>query len=79
MKFEQVVESVLNGLAKGMTLNDLAKKHNVSLEDLQKEHKNGTLKELEHTTSWEMAAAIAKDHLFEDPEYYIKLAKIEEK
>ncbi len=79
MKFEQVVESLLNGLAKGMTLQDLANKHSVSLEDLQKEHKKGTEVELEHTSSWEMAAAIAKDHLFEDPEYYTKLAKIEKK
>jgi hypothetical protein len=79
MKFEQMAESVLNGLAKGMTLNDLAKKHNVSLETLQKEHKKGTDVELEHTSSWEMAAAIAKDHLFEDPDYYTKLSKMEKK
>jgi hypothetical protein len=79
MKFEQVIESLLNGLAKGMTLQDLAKKHSVSLDDLQKEHKKGTEVELEHTSSWEMAAAIAKDHLYEDPEYYTKLAKMEKK
>jgi hypothetical protein len=79
MKFENATEEVLNGLAKGKTLQDLANKHKVSLEEIQKEHKKGTEVELEHTSSWEIAAEIAKDHLFEDPHYYTKLAKIEKK
>lgn len=77
MKFNKIAESVLNGLAKGKTLKDLAIKHQVSLEKIQKEHKKGTEKELEHTSSWDVAAEIAKDHLFEDPEYYTKLETIE--
>ena len=79
MKFEKVTQNILNGLAKGKTLEDLAKKHLVSLEEIQKEHKKGTEVELEHTSSWEIAAEIAKDHLFEDPYYYTKLSKIEKK
>jgi hypothetical protein len=79
MKFEEVTESVLNGLAKDKTLQDLSNKHKVSLEEIQKEHKKGTEVELEHTSSWEIAAEIAKDHLFEDPQYYTKLAKTEKK
>lgn len=79
MKFEKATQDILNGLAKGKTLEDLAKKHSVSLEEIQKEHKKGTEVELEHTSSWEIAAEIAKDHLFEDPHYYTKLSKIEKK
>lgn len=35
----------------------------------------GTKHEMEHTTDESEAAKIAKDHLLEDPEYYVKLAK----
>jgi len=79
MKFEETANNILNGLSKGKTLKDLAQKHSVSLEDIQKEHKKGTEVELEHTSSWEVAAEIAKDHLFEDPQYYTKLSKMEKK
>tara|TARA_R110001599_G_scaffold236609_3_gene435934 strand:+ start:3848 stop:4078 length:231 start_codon:yes stop_codon:yes gene_type:complete len=34
--------------------------------------------EMEHTTDKEVAKEIAKDHLMEDPEYYTKLATIED-
>ena len=33
--------------------------------------------EMEHTDDPEIAKEIAKDHLTEDPEYYVKLATIE--
>ena len=79
MKFSNIIEQTLDGLAKGKTLKDIAKKHSVPLEDIQKEHKKGTEVELEHTSSWDIAADIAKDHLFEDPHYYSKLAKMEKK
>jgi hypothetical protein len=39
--------------------------------------KRGTLVELEHTTSWNVAKTIAKHHLLEDDNYYEKLATIE--
>lgn len=33
--------------------------------------------EMEHTNNKAIAREIAKDHLTEDPEYYVKLAKME--
>jgi hypothetical protein len=35
--------------------------------------------EMEHTTSKRVAKAIAKDHLFESPNYYRELVKMEKK
>lgn len=37
----------------------------------------GTLVELEHTSSKALAQEIAMDHLTEDSQYYVKLAKME--
>ena len=37
----------------------------------------GTKHELEHTSDWAVAREIAMDHLAEDPQYYVKLAKME--
>ncbi len=66
------------GLSQGMTLSDIAKKHNVSIEELTNEFKKGYKVEREHTTDIEIAKEIAMDHLVEDPKYYTKLKKIEE-
>lgn len=38
---------------------------------------HGTIHEMEHTNDPKVARSIAKDHLAEDPDYYIKLAKME--
>lgn len=38
----------------------------------------GTVIEFEHTNDVDLATEIARDHLKEDPEYYTKLASIEE-
>ena len=65
-------------LAKGMSLRDIAEKHDVSFEELSKEAKKGVKVEMEHTSDVKQAYDIAKDHLFEDPKYYTKLATIEE-
>ena len=45
------------------------------LEDFEKELKAGIAVEMEHTNDQETARRIALDHLYEDPEYYEKLAK----
>ena len=76
-KFDSLLESLLNGLSKGMSIEDIAKKHDVDLEELETEWDKGTTIETEHTSNKEMAKEIAKDHLFEDPKYYTKLAKME--
>jgi hypothetical protein len=72
------VDKIPGGLAKGLNLNDIATKHNVSIEDITDEFKKGYKVEREHTTDSDIAKEIAMDHLFEDPKYYDKLAKIEE-
>ena len=71
-------DKIPGGLAKGMSLNDIAKKHNVDIEVLKKEFVKGVKTEMEHTTDKEVAKEIALDHIFEDPKYYTKLATIEE-
>jgi hypothetical protein len=77
MQFNILVENMLNGLAKGKTLEDLALKHNSSLEELQSELNTGMGVEREHTQDEETAKTIAMDHIFEDPKYYTKLGRIE--
>jgi hypothetical protein len=71
-------DQIPGGLAKGMTLNDIADKHGMSVDMLVAEFKKGIQTEMEHTTDREMAKEITMDHLFEDPQYYTKLATVEE-
>jgi 8-oxo-dGTP pyrophosphatase MutT (NUDIX family) len=60
-----------------MSLEDIAKKHDVPLEDLQSQLAKGIEIELEHTTDRSIAQEIAMDHLFEDALYYDNLAQVE--
>jgi hypothetical protein len=69
---------VPGGLAKGLSLNDIAEKHGVSVDIMVAQFKKGIAVEMEHTTDREVAKEITLDHLFEDPKYYDKLAKVEE-
>ena len=80
LKLESVNEAdvVPGGLAKGLSLNDIAKKHGVSVDIMVAEFKKGISVEMEHTTDREVAKEITLDHLFEDPKYYDKLKKVEE-
>lgn len=71
-------DNIPGGLAKGMTLNDIAEKHGVSIDVLVAEFKKGIQTEMEHTTDREVAKEITMDHLFEDPQYYTKLSSVEE-
>ena len=75
--FNKIYENILNGLAKGLSLKDIAHKHNIPEKDLSTELQKGLEVEKEHTNSISIAKEIAMDHLFEDPKYYTKLAKIE--
>ena len=80
LKIESVNEAdvVPGGLAKGLSLNDIAEKHGVSVDIMVAEFKKGIAVEMEHTTDREVAKEITLDHLFEDPKYYDKLKKVEE-
>src|SRR5690606_4589961 len=67
------------GLADDKTLDDIAKKHNVSIQDIQIQFEMGVEVEMEHTNDKSLAKEIAMDHLMEDPQYYTKLKQVEEK
>jgi hypothetical protein len=72
MKFDTLIEQLLHGKAEGMTLEDIAKKHNVGIKELTHQLKLGIKIEHEHTKNNELAKKIAMDHLFEEPDYYTK-------
>ena len=57
------------------SLEVLAKKHDVSVEHLQKQLNIGIQVEKEHTEDEDKARTIALDHLDEKPDYYTKLKK----
>lgn len=67
------------GLAHGKSPKEISKKHGVKFESLLSQLKKGIQVELEHTSDKLSAKEIAMDHLFEDPNYYDKLKKIENK
>jgi hypothetical protein len=67
----------LGGLAKGKTPEDLAKKHQVSIDHIKTQLDMGSKVEIEHTKDHSAALKIAMDHVFEDPNYYTKLKKME--
>ncbi len=78
-------EKIPGGLSKNKTLKDIAKKHDKKgyyhIDDMVKHLKSQLVKgikvEMEHTNSVDVAMEIAKDHLYEDPNYYTNLKKIE--
>ena len=72
------VEKIPGGLAKGMTIKDLADHHKVDVDTIKKALAKGIKVELEHTTDKAVAKEIAMDHVYEDLKYYDKLKKIEE-
>ena len=61
------------------TPKEIAKKHSVSVDDIMSQLKKGIAVEKEHTTNKSEAREIALDHLWEMPDYYDKLKKVEEK
>jgi hypothetical protein len=77
MNFDSIIEATLNGLSKGKTPQDLANKHEVSLDHINSQLEKGIKVEIEHTMDHSTAKKIAMDHLFEDPDYYTKLKKME--
>ena len=77
-KIKQIGEDkVPGGLADELSIEDIAKRHNVSVGELQDQLNKGIKVEMEHTDDKEVATEIASDHLMEDPNYYDKLEKIE--
>ena len=77
MTFQNLYEQVLSGIATGKSTKDVATKHGVEVSEIEKALQKGMSVEREHTKSSETAKKIAMDHLWEDPEYYTKLSKME--
>jgi len=62
-----------------MNAQELAKKHKVYLDIINKEIERGVKIEKEHTSDEKIANEIARDHIGEDPKYYEKLKTAEKK
>lgn len=63
---------------KTLTVQQIAKKHNVSVDAIEQQLTKGISVEREHTSNQTTAREIALDHLAEVPDYYDRLKKIEE-
>jgi hypothetical protein len=70
-------EVLKGGIADGKTIEDIARKHSVFVGTIKLALEKGIKVELEHTSDYKTAREIAMDHLWEDPEYYEKLEKME--
>ena len=80
MKGEYVkyVEDVLQGgKADQLSIENIAKMHNVGVEDIAKQLEIGIPIEREHTTDDVIAREVVLDHLSEIPDYYTRLVNME--
>lgn len=74
----QEKEQIPGGLAKGKTLQQIADHHKIHNSfTFNAQLRKGIKVEMEHTTDPKIAKEIAMDHLWEDPNYYTKLNKME--
>ena len=62
---------------KTYTPEQLAAKHGVSIDVINKQVDKGTRAEMEHTTDVNVAREIALDHILEMPDYYDKLDRMD--
>lgn len=74
---EQGGEILKGGRADKLTIRDIAEFHNQNYEYVFKQYKKGIKHELEHTSDFNIAKEIAKDHLYERVDYYDMLDKLE--
>ena len=72
-------QELKGGKADNLSFKTIAKKHKVDLIELAKQFIKGFNVELEHTSDHKGASEIVMDHLTEDPKYYDKLSKVENK
>lgn len=69
--------TIKGGKADKMSVEDIAKKFNVSVKKIEAQLKKGVKIEMEHTKDKEKATEIAMDHLSEFPDYYDRIEKME--
>ncbi len=77
MKSKEFINEEMLPDVKTYTPAEIAKKHGVSINQINKELKMGIKIEFEHTKNRELSREIALDHLLEMPNYYSKLEKME--
>jgi hypothetical protein len=71
------MNTIKGGKADKMSVGDIAKKFNVSVEKIKAQIKKGIEIEKEHTNDKEKATEIAMDHVTEFPDYYDRIEKME--
>lgn len=71
-------ELIVGGLADGMSIDDIAEKHGVGISQITSQVEKGIDIEMEHVNDADRAREIALDHLFEFPDYYDRLEKMED-
>ena len=74
---EEIKETVRGGLSDTHTPETIAKKHGVSVKEIEAQIEIGKKIEMEHTNDSEEARRVAMDHLVELPDYYTRLVKME--
>lgn len=74
---EETEEQVPGGLSSGLSVEEVAEVHDVTVEEIEDQLAKGTKVETEHTPNMALAAEIALDHLMEDPKYYDHLLDME--
>lgn len=67
----------MGGKGDKLSISDIAKKHNVPIDNILSQLSKGISVELEHTKDKKIAREIALDHLSELPDYYDRLEKME--
>ncbi len=72
-------DKIPGGLTDKWSVKDVANKHSVSVSEIERELKDGTDIEMEHTKDKIKAREIALDHLYEFPDYYTRLKDMENK
>jgi len=79
LRFNEFIneDQIPGGLADNVTIEDIAKKHKVSVGQIEDQIEKGKKVEMEHTDDESKAIEIAMDHLMEFPDYYDRLEKVE--
>lgn len=70
-------QHIEGGRSEGLTVEDIAKKHGISVFNLKEQIEAGIACESEHTDDESIAKKIAMDHLTENPFYYDFLEDME--
>lgn len=70
-------DKIKGGKADSLSIEDIAKKHNVTIDSIKAQIEMGKKIEMEHVNDSDLAKEIAMDHLEEIPDYYTRLNKME--